>query len=79
MKANKCEVVTLVSDSEDDALCPICGKHHQIKDFVKKFEDDINENKCDICGGPKDDILTDKVLKLICSNNDCYSRLNKIE
>lgn len=79
LRANKCEVVRLISDSEDDALCPICGKHHMIKDFVKKFEGDINENKCDICGGAKDDVLTDKGLKLICSSNDCYSRLNKVE
>jgi rubredoxin len=77
VKDNKGEVVQLVSDSEDDAFCPICGKHHKIKDFVLKYESDINDNKCDICGDTKETTISNNGETLVCSNNDCYSKLIK--
>ena len=71
------EAVILVSNSEDEAFCLICGGIHKIKDFVAKYEDDINENKCDICGGQKESTLTNNGEKFSCANNDCYNKLNK--
>lgn len=71
------EVVSLVSDSEDEACCPICGYTKQIKDFVSHYENSINENMCDICGGTKETNISNNGERLCCIKNDCYSKLNK--
>lgn len=68
--------ITLVSDSDDNMVCPICKLESELKDFIKEYDSNLTFDDCPVCGGPIDRVITKEGQKVQCLNNNCLSVLD---
>lgn len=67
--------IKLVSDSQDVAICPVCGEQHTISEFIHAYDDMDVTDYCIVCGCENENIISQNEQKTKCENN-CLSKLH---
>ena len=69
------ENLTLISDSDDEIICPCCNTKMTIKEAVKHFEKYYNEDACPVCGGEVERTISQDGNKITCKEHQCLSKI----